>query len=108
LNLNHVGKTHPFQILIHPWGGVARSEIGRGGGGTQPPFCFWPKEKSFADVTKVQRESLAALDSFAVEDFGQCFQQWDWRWNHCIRTQEQYFEGNYSFKLAQLFQINFF
>jgi len=82
---------------------VLRSEIGRGGGGTQPPFCFWPKGRCFADVSKVQQESLAALDSIAVEDFGQCFQQWERRWNHYFQAQGQYFEGNYSFKLVQQF-----
>jgi len=31
----------------------------------------------FANVAEIQRESLAALDSISVEDFRQCFQQWE-------------------------------
>jgi hypothetical protein len=41
-------KWHPFQILIHPWEQkkkVARAEVRQvEGDGTQPPFCFYPKE----------------------------------------------------------------
>jgi hypothetical protein len=35
------------------------------------------KRGRFANVAKIQRESLAALDSISVEDFRQCFQQWE-------------------------------
>jgi hypothetical protein len=37
------------------------------------------KGRRFADVAEVQRESLVALDNFSIEDFKQCFQQWEWR-----------------------------
>ena len=47
--------------------------------------------RHFADVAKVQQESLAALASIFVEDFRQCFQQWEWRWD-CFVLWE-YFEG---------------
>jgi len=50
-------------------------------------FVFSHKGGRFADVTEVQRESLAAPDSTAVEDFRQRFQQWDWRWDRCIKSQ---------------------
>jgi hypothetical protein len=39
-----------------------------------------------------QREPLAALDSISAEDFGQCFQQWERRWDRCIHSQGEYFE----------------
>jgi hypothetical protein len=52
------------------------------------------KGTGFVDVAEVQRESLAALDSIAVEDFGLCFQQWERRWDRGIQSQGQYFEGD--------------
>jgi hypothetical protein len=39
------------------------------------------KGRHFADFAEVQRESLAALGSISVEDFRQCFQQWEPRWD---------------------------
>jgi hypothetical protein len=52
------------------------------------------KRRHFADVAKVQQESLAALDSISVEDFRQCFQQCEWRWDCCIQSHREYFEGD--------------
>jgi hypothetical protein len=49
---------------------------------------------SFADVAEVQQESLAAFDSIPVEDFRKCFQQWQRRWDRCIQSQGEYFEGD--------------
>jgi len=43
-----------------------------------------------------------ALDSISFEDFKQCFQQWEWRWDRCIQSQVGHFEGDKSFKLAWL------
>ena len=57
----------------------------------------------FANVAEIQQESLAALDSIAVEDFRQCFQQWEHCRDRCIQSEGQYFEGELSFKLVQIF-----
>jgi hypothetical protein len=63
-------------------------------------FFFYPRMKQvskvrrFANVAEVQRESLAALDSIPVEDFKQRFQQWEQRWDRCIQSQGEYFEGD--------------
>jgi len=35
------------------------------------------KGRRFADAAEVQQESLAALYSISVENFRQCFQQWE-------------------------------
>jgi len=48
----------------------------------------------FPGMNQVQRESLAALDSISVEDFRQCFHQWEQRWDRCIQSQEECFEGD--------------
>jgi hypothetical protein len=45
------------------------------------------KGRRFADIAEIQWESLVALDSFSMEDFRQCFQQWEWRWDQCIQSQ---------------------
>jgi hypothetical protein len=52
------------------------------------------KVRHFFFFAEVQRESLAALDSILVEDIRQCFQQWEWCWDHCIQSQGEYFEGD--------------
>jgi hypothetical protein len=52
------------------------------------------KGRRLSDVAEVQRESLVTLDNFSTEDFKQCFQQWEWQWDHCIQSQEEYFDGN--------------
>jgi len=44
------------------------------------------KGRRFDDVAQVQRESLAALDSISVEEFGQYFQQWERRWDRCNQS----------------------
>jgi hypothetical protein len=49
--------------------------------------------RRFDNVAEIQRESLVALDSISVEDFRQCFQQWEHRRDHCIQSRGQYFEG---------------
>jgi len=53
------------------------------------------KWKHFANVAEIQRESLAALHSISVEDFRQCFQQWEHCRDRCIQSLGgQYFEGD--------------
>jgi len=90
---------HPFQILVHPWeqkkkGHKERGWASRGvGGGTQPPFCFQPKERRSADTAEFQQESLVTLDSIFVEDFRHCFQKWEQRWDCCMQSQGKCFEG---------------
>jgi len=37
---------------------------------------------------------VAALDNTSVEDFRQCFQHWERRWDCCIQSQGEYFEGD--------------
>ena len=55
-----------------------------GAGFEMGAFCF----------AEIQRESLAALDSISVEDFRQCFEQWEHCKERCVQSQGQYFEGD--------------
>jgi len=48
--------------------------------------------RHFADIQEVQKESLMALDSISVEDFRQCFQQWERCWDHCIQSMVEHSE----------------
>jgi hypothetical protein len=71
---------------------VKGARSGKCWGGTQPPFCFYPKGRRFADIQEVQRELLAALDGISFEDVRQCFQKWECCLDHFIQSQGQYFE----------------
>jgi len=55
---------------------------------------FLAKREDFAGIAEVQPESLVAPDRISVEDFRQCFQQWEQSWDHCIQSQAEYFEGD--------------
>jgi hypothetical protein len=52
------------------------------------------KWRHFANVAEIQRELLVALDSISVEDFRQCFQQWQLCRNCCFQSQGLCFEGD--------------
>jgi hypothetical protein len=52
------------------------------------------KWRRCANVAEIQRESLVALDCISVEEFRQCFLQWEHRRDRCIQSQGQYLEGD--------------
>jgi hypothetical protein len=45
------------------------------------------QKRRFADAAEFQWESLAALNSIFVEEFRQCFYQWEQRWDCCMQSQ---------------------
>jgi hypothetical protein len=45
-------------------------------------------------VSDIQRESQAVLDSIKENDFHGPFEAWKKRWDCCIHSQEDYFEGD--------------
>jgi hypothetical protein len=51
-----------------------------------------PKGWSFETVSDIQRESQAVLDSIKENDFHGTFEEWKKWWDHCIRSQGDYFE----------------
>ena len=59
-----------------------------------PRMKQYLKGRHFADVAEVQQESLAARDSISVQDFRQCFRQWEQCWDRCGRSKGGYFEGD--------------
>jgi hypothetical protein len=54
-------------------------------------------------LSRAPSDLLAALDSISVEDFRHCFQHRERCWDFCIQPQGEYFEGDRSFKLVQIF-----
>jgi hypothetical protein len=63
-------------------------------------FALFPKLKTklkgrrLETVSDIQRQSQAALDSIKESDFHGCSEAWGKRWDSCIRSQGDYFEGD--------------
>jgi hypothetical protein len=45
-------------------------------------------------VSDIQGESRAVLDSIKENDVHGAFEAWKKQWDHCIHSQEDYFEGD--------------
>jgi hypothetical protein len=54
------------------------------------------KGRRFETASDIQRESQAVLDSIKKNDFYGAFEVWKKRWDRCIRSKGDYFEGNES------------
>jgi hypothetical protein len=52
------------------------------------------KGRWFETVTNIQRESQVVLKSIKENDFHGAFEVWKKRWDHCIHSQGDYFEGD--------------
>jgi hypothetical protein len=62
-------------------------------------FALFPKFKMkmkgrFETVSDIQRELQAVLDTIEENDFHGAFEAWRKRWDRCIRSQGDYFEGD--------------
>jgi len=63
-------------------------------------FFLFPKLKMklkgrrFPTVAEIQAESQVVLDTVKKDDFQECFQSWQRRWNRCIDSLGDYFEGD--------------
>ncbi|GFG37441.1 hypothetical protein Cfor_07169 [Coptotermes formosanus] len=63
-------------------------------------FFLFPKLKThlkghhFGTVENVQAAATRALNNISSEHFLHCYEQWQQRWNRCIRSQGAYFEGD--------------
>lgn len=75
----------------------------------QPPYSpdlapcdFWlfPKLKRplrghrFESIEEIERESLRVLKALPENDYAACFEDWKNRWNRCILSGGDYFEGD--------------
>jgi len=52
------------------------------------------KGHHFGTIENLQAAATRALNSISSEDFFHCYEEWQQRWNRCIRTQGAYFEGD--------------
>jgi len=48
----------------------------------------------FGRVENVQAAATRALNNISSEAILHCYEEWQQRWNRCIRTQGTYFEGD--------------
>jgi len=76
---------------------------------SQPPYSpdlapcdFWlfPKLKSplkgrrFQTVDEIKENATKQLMDIPKDAFAECFEKWKERWEKCVRSQEEYFEGD--------------
>jgi hypothetical protein len=63
-------------------------------------FTLFPKLKiklkgrCFETVSDIQRELQTALNSIKENDFHSAFEAWKKRWDRCIHSQGDYFQGD--------------
>ena len=53
------------------------------------------KGRHFDDSDDIRSNTTAALKAISQNQFQNCFERWTRRWNRCIASQGQYFEGNH-------------
>jgi len=51
------------------------------------------KEKRFQNVEEVREKTKEALKAITLQQFQNCFEHWKKRWDKCIDSQGEYFEG---------------
>jgi hypothetical protein len=63
-------------------------------------FVLFPKMKTklqgrkFHTVEKIQAERQTILNTLTKKHFQGAFQEWQKRWDRCVRSQSDYFEGD--------------
>jgi [histone H3]-lysine36 N-dimethyltransferase SETMAR len=75
----------------------------------QPPYSpdlapcdFWLfqklktplKGRRFQSVDEIKKNTTKQLMAISKNEFSECFQKWQERWNKCIQSQGDYFEGD--------------
>ena len=66
------------------------------------PCYFWlfPKVKMtmkgnhFESIQGIKAATTTQLKTLTKEDFQNCFRKWQERWDKCVRSEEEYFEGD--------------
>jgi hypothetical protein len=59
-----------------------------------PTLKMKQKGRHFETVSDIQRVSQAVLNSIKENDFHCVLEAWKKRWDHCIHSQGDYFEGD--------------
>ncbi|XP_046145615.1 protein GVQW3-like [Osmia bicornis bicornis] len=59
-----------------------------------PKLKYPLKGKRFHTIDEIQEKSLMELSTISEEAFSRCFLQWKHRWEKCIASHGEYFEGD--------------
>jgi len=51
------------------------------------------KGKRFESIQDIEAATTAQLKTLTKEDFQNCFRKWQERWDKCVRSEGEYFEG---------------
>jgi hypothetical protein len=51
------------------------------------------KGKRFASIPDIEADTTTRLKGLTKDDFQNCFKKWQERWNKCVASQGDYFEG---------------
>ena len=52
------------------------------------------KGRQFDNITEIQAETQKVLNTLTEKDFQEAFQKWRRRWNRCLHSGGNYFEGD--------------
>jgi len=52
------------------------------------------KVKRFESIQDIEEDTTAQLKTVTKEDFQNCFKKWQERWDKCVRSEREYFEGD--------------
>jgi hypothetical protein len=52
------------------------------------------KGRLFDTTEEVHAESQEVIDTFTFENFQECMESWETRWDRCIPAKGDYFEGD--------------
>ena len=66
------------------------------------PCDFWlfpkvkitMKGKRFESIQDIEAATTAQLKTLTKKDFQNCFRKWQERWDKCVRSEGEYFEGD--------------
>jgi len=57
------------------------------------------KGKRFQNVEEVREKTTEVLKAITLQEFQNCFEQWEKLWDKCIDSQGEYFEGDQILKM---------
>jgi hypothetical protein len=59
-----------------------------------PKLTLTMKGKRFASIAEIEAATTTRLKGLTKDDFQVCFKKWQERWNKCVASQGDYFEGD--------------
>ena len=59
-----------------------------------PKVKMTMKGKRFESIQDIEAATTAQLKTLTKENFHDCFRKWQERWDKCVRSEGEYFEGD--------------